>query len=427
MNTTFKLTLEKSQSNKETGSIKLCFYESGKNREYLKTGINKIPCKDFNAESQCLFSKKHDYTQENQQLQKIIFECTQQAVQWKFDNTEVTAKSFREWANNFFFVSSRKQNITADTVSLDELIEQRLEDFKQKIRVKNGIKVGSFSTINKTVSFRSIINKYLSPKHKNTITLMVGEINAKFVKDFILYLRANASKRNRSSLCYTLRTFQTILNNASENYPFKIETGYWKKDPIISDACKLPIYKSRATTKDVIDKIAHYENLTRKETMYRDIFLLGTEVLGGIALCDLINIKTASINKDGMFTFERMKCHKQPETCFTPSGMALIKKWKNNTENIFPLFTKQAYTSEERWRKTNLVTASVNKVLKKICRFYNIPKITYYSARGYVYSTLLGNGIPLADVCQFAGNSPRCLEFYNKAKSRITNALNAIK
>lgn len=429
MNVTFKLTFERSQVNKEIGSIKICFYESGKNREYLKTGIAKIPYTDFDMKSQCLTSKKRDYAKENQKLQRFILECNQMATKWAFDGVEMSAKSFKDWANDYFFPpqGEQKKEQTLDNVCLKEVIEQRISDFQQKIRIKNGIKTGSFGTIRKLKSFHTIIGRYLSTKHKTTETLMIGEINARLVKDFSLYLRSNSKTETNNGSCETLRTFKAILNGVNENYPFKIEMGYWKKDPIISDACKQPIYKSRATTKDVIEIIANYKGLRKKEEMYRDMFLLGTEVLGGIALCDLINLRTSEINSDGTFTFERMKCHKQPETCFTPSGMDLIKKWKNDTENIFPFFTKPFYTPEAHWNRMCYATTAVNKVLAKICKACKIPKITYYSARGYVYSTLLGNGIPLADVCQFAGNSPRCLEHYNKAKNRISNALLAIQ
>lgn len=181
----------------------------------------------------------------------------------------------------------------------------------------------------------------------------------------------------------------------AEHYPFK----KYKVSKLNQETAK------RALSKEGIDKILHYQSKNRFMRLPIDLFAF-TYYAGGINFVDIANLTKDNII-DNRIVYKRCKTGKLIKLPLTQQAKEIISKYHNpNTPYLFPIFSAQHITEQQKANRLHKVITNVNKRLKQIGEELKLPiPITTYVARHSQATIMKKAGVSTAIIGQIMGHS----------------------
>ncbi|MFT0360252.1 tyrosine-type recombinase/integrase [Bacteroides thetaiotaomicron] len=275
--------------------------------------------------------------------------------------------------------SYRNVKCNNDLISYMEVQIQKKKDKK-----KEGIAAAYKSTMNS-------LKKFIGNKK-----VQFMEINFLFLEDYIQYLEETGDSNNTIAFYY--RNFRTIYNRAKKE-GFKVVSV----DPFTEISIKTDKTLKRSLSKDEIRKIAVVDlSDNPKYDLARDLFMF-SYFTRGMPFVDIVNLKKTDIIND-VIIYRRIKTNQLMQVCITKAIMALIKKYDNPGEYIFPILdpTKKS-TLYNQYRNAS---GEINKKLKIVGKRAGIKtNLTIYVARHSWATNAKGIGTPVSYISDGLGHS----------------------
>lgn len=231
-------------------------------------------------------------------------------------------------------------------------------------------------------------------KFANSMHLPFKEINVKFLKGFISYLKTERQVSQRSVI-NNLIVIRTIFNRAIKSglvdrklYPF----GHGKI------VIRFPETEKIGLSTDEISKIERLEHLTNDERHAKNIWLFSF-YLAGIRAADVLQLKWSDIHNNRLHY--RMNKNSKMISLVIPNKASEILKHYGKTKDgyndfIFPhLKLINSKNEKTLWNKTKQAIRKINAHLNSIAQNTGIKKkITMHIAR-HSFGNIAGDKIPV--------------------------------
>ncbi len=237
------------------------------------------------------------------------------------------------------------------------------------------------------------------------------DIDTEFLKKLETWLRTKAHYSD-NSIGIRFRSLRALYNQAvadnlvkKNNYPFEI----FKVSKFRETTAK------RAISKDDMKRLADLDvrTLTKYPKPFlqlaKDLFLF-SYLSCGINLTDMLHLTYNNLAGDRI-TFNRQKTGKLITFRLQPEAQNILHKYmkKDHRGNdyIFPILKRDIHvTSEQQYARVKRITKLVNRYLKMIGEYLNLPiPLTTYVAR-HTYATVLKrSGVNIAIISESLGHS----------------------
>ncbi|WP_420402204.1 phage integrase SAM-like domain-containing protein [Flagellimonas sp.] len=250
----------------------------------------------------------------------------------------------------------------------------------------------SNSKLNQLSSDRPRVNHL--KKYTKSVHLPFKEINVKFLKGFIAYLRTER-KVSQRSVINNLIVIRTIFNRAIKSglvdrklYPF----GHGKI------VIRFPETEKIGLNTDEISKIEHLEHLTNDEKDAKNIWLFSF-YLAGIRAADVLQLKWGDIHNDRLY-YHMNKNSKILSLVIPHKALHILEYYKQTKQGqndfIFPhLKWINGDNDKILWNKTKLAIRKINTHLNSIAQNAGISKkVTMHIAR-HSFGNIAGDKIPV--------------------------------
>ena len=248
------------------------------------------------------------------------------------------------------------------------------------------------------LSVQQVYNSLI--KYNRHLDLYFTDLDSAWLKKYEAWLRNNGLAENTIGIRF--RTLRTIYNYAiekdivqAEYYPFK----KYKVSKLNQETAK------RVLSKEDIDKILHYQSKNRFMRLPIDLFAF-TYYAGGINFVDIANLTKDNII-DNRIVYKRCKTGKLIKLPLTQQAKEIISKYYNpNNLYLFPIFSAQHITEQQKANRLHKVITNVNKRLKQIGEELKLPiPITTYVARHSQATIMKKAGVSTAIIGQIMGHS----------------------
>lgn len=248
------------------------------------------------------------------------------------------------------------------------------------------------------LSVQQVYNSLI--KYNRHLDIYFTDLDSAWLKKYEAWLRNNGLAENTIGIRF--RTLRSIYNYAiekdivqSEYYPFK----KYKVSKLSQETAK------RALSKEDIDKILHYQSKNRFMRLPVDLFAF-TYYAGGINFVDIANLTEDNII-DNRIVYKRCKTGKLIKLPLTQQAKEIIIKYQSpNNPYLFPIFSAQHITEQQKANRLHKVITNVNRRLKQIGEELKLPiPITTYVARHSQATIMKKAGVSTAIIGQIMGHS----------------------
>lgn len=256
------------------------------------------------------------------------------------------------------------------------------------------------------LSVQQVYNSLL--KYNRHLDIYFTDLDSAWLKKYEAWLRNNGLAENTIGIRF--RTLRSIYNYAiekdivkSEYYPFK----KYKVSKLSQETAK------RALSKEDIDKILHYQSKNRFMRLPIDLFAF-TYYAGGINFVDIANLTEDNII-DNRIVYKRCKTGKLIKLPLTQQAKEIIIKYQSpNNPYLFPIFSAQHITEQQKANRLHKVITNINRRLKQIGEELKLPiPITTYVARHSQATIMKKAGVSTAIIGQIMGHcSERVTQIY---------------
>lgn len=252
------------------------------------------------------------------------------------------------------------------------------------------------------VSCRNSLQRYTG-----TSLVTFGEINFRFVSEYINHLRSRNLTEN--SIRMYLRNFRAIYKKAVRE---GIASN--KKDPFRDIKMSGTPTVKRAVGKEVLRKIAEIDlssNIPLEQA--RDLFLFSFYTRG-MSLVDMLYLQHKDI-RDGYIFYVRNKTRQDFQVAITKPVQALIDKYKSKSSYILPYLNDKSDVSlYMQYRKALNI---INIRLKRVGRLVGIQSpLTTYVARHSWATIAKSEGVSIATISEGLGHTTeKTTQIYLKA------------
>ncbi|MCF2737433.1 site-specific integrase [Bacteroides caecigallinarum] len=328
------------------------------------------------------------------------------------------ANKKKEYEAEIVKLKSEDKLFTANTLNdrITSSVKPRTveETFKEYISLLKGESRRGYM-----LSVQQVYNSLI--KYNRHLDLYFTDLDSAWLKKYEAWLRTNGLAENTIGIRF--RTLRTIYNYAiekdivqAEYYPFK----KYKVSKLNQETAK------RALSKEDIDKILHYQSKNRFMRLPIDLFAF-TYYAGGINFVDIANLTKDNII-DNRIIYKRCKTGKLIKLPLTQQAKEIISKYHNpNSPYLFPIFSAQHITEQQKANRLHKVITNVNKRLKQIGEELKLPiPITTYVARHSQATIMKKAGVPTAIIGQIMGHSSeRVTQIYLDSfdNEQINNAM----
>lgn len=246
--------------------------------------------------------------------------------------------------------------------------------------------------LNQLSSDKPRIN-HLKKYHKST-TLPFREVDERFLKGFINYLKS-VRKVSERSVINNLVVIRTVYNRA-----IKIGLVDRKLYPFGHDkiAIKFPETEKVGLSASEIKKIENLASLSRNQKHARDVWLFSF-YLAGIRASDVLQLKWNDIY-DNRLHYTMKKNSKLVSLVIPDKAVKIIEFYENSRDGdndfIFP-FLKYVNSKDKKllWSKTKQAIRKINEELSTIAENAEISKkVTMHVAR-HSFGNIAGDHIPV--------------------------------
>ena len=245
-----------------------------------------------------------------------------------------------------------------------------------------------------TVSYNSFL------KFNGHLDIPFSDIDSLWLKRYENWMRSQ--ELSNSTISTRLRHLRTVFNRAiTEN---KIKKDYY---PFKSyKIAKLnQVTPKRALRKSEIISIINHKGKTQYDSLAIDIFTF-SYFSGGINFIDIAKLKTSNIIENQLI-YNREKTKKTIIIPLQSKAIEIVDKYRNPKSSfIFPILSEFHKTEIQIANRLHKTLAKINKSLKDIGKFLNIPiPVTTYVARHSFATVLKKSGIPTSIISESLGHS----------------------
>lgn len=290
-------------------------------------------------------------------------------------------------------LSARRQMFTVDDIignyrnihrNNDLFSYMALQIQKKKDKKKDGTAEAYKSTMNS-------LKKFAGNKKVQFI-----DINFLFLEDYIQYLEEKGISNN--TIAFYMRNFRTIYNRAKKE-GFKVVPV----NPFTEILIKTDKTLKRSLSKDDIWKVAVVDlSDSSKYDFVRDLFMF-SYFTRGMPFVDIVNLKKTDIVND-IIIYRRAKTNQLLQVCITKAIFALIKKYENPGEYVFPIL--DSAKKIPLYKQYRNALGEINKALKVVGKRAGIKtKLTTYVPRHSWANNAKGIGTPVSYISDGLGHS----------------------
>jgi len=128
-------------------------------------------------------------------------------------------------------------------------------------------------------------------------------------------------------------------------------------------------------------------------------------LMGGINFVDMANLTRSNII-DGRLVYRRQKTGKLLNLPIHTKAMEIIESYATNDQYLFPIYSKEHKTIQQKLNRHQKVITKVNRALAEIGKELKIPiKLTTYVARHSYATVLKRSGVPTSIISESLGHS----------------------
>lgn len=247
----------------------------------------------------------------------------------------------------------------------------------------------------------------------------LADVNARFVREYEDFLLRRGVSHN--TICYYMRNLKSVWRQAVDDGC--VPAGVHPFEHVRS--------KPRKTVKRALDRLslrrihdAEFPANSRLE-FARDLFLFSF-FSRGMPFVDIIYLKKNSVG-NGVISYRRRKTGQWLHVSLTPQLKALIRKYANESEYVFPVL--QGTDGRDLHRQYRLALERVNRYLKRIALECGVSvPLTTYVARHSWATLARESGAPVAVISEGLGHtSEKTTQIYLKEfDRRIVDRVNAV-
>lgn len=242
----------------------------------------------------------------------------------------------------------------------------------------------------------------------------VSQVDSAFLREYEQFLyRRNVCN---NTVCFYMRNLKSIYNQA-------IADGYQQlsENPFKSIHVKPRKTVKRALNKESVRRMIELDLSQRKHLeLARDVFLFSF-YSRGMSFVDIIFLKRPK----NMIDYHRKKTNQWLHISITPQLTALIKKYRNDSEYIFPILDPTS--SVPLYKQYRLALERINRNLKQVGALLGLEtSLTTYVARHSWATQAKDGGAPIAVISEGLGHtSEETTRIYLKEfDQRIVDLLN---
>lgn len=406
--------------------LEMIFYKTGYNRVSRIVNISGA-YKNWDVESQSFKSTASEYVKKNQLLLDLKEKYLSVAEQWIKEGHNFSAL---QWADCFKKGEEKKSETKVLTVL--QLIEARIEFFKNFEKFKNGKIVKSEGTAKNYKGFLNSLQEFTQNKYNTPLSRYhFTDITQQFLLDYTLYLEKKGIENgNKAGLRQRLRSFRALVKYAAKEEMYGANPEIFAA---VREKMAWGQFESKAVNANIIRRMEYIDRslFDDREQLHLDMFLFSFYA-GGMANVDAINLTWDLINeKEQQIIYERTKFPKLAKPLIIGKIRDILEKYRGTgiDNYVFPVYTEKQKTDLQKMRKRNNFSDKVSKTLDKVCAILGIEeKMTWYTARGTFITDMLDDGNSLLHVAEMAGNSARIIEkhyYKNTKKEKLLTRMNA--
>jgi len=359
----------KNRTNRKNQSPLYCRITLNGNRKQFSTGIN-IESEYWDSKKQ-LVLKNYKST--------VLYNSLLDNIKSKISNIYGILKL----EDNMFAIEDVLNKYIGKEVKKKENILSYYKQYLSKIKKLVGLELKE-STYNKFVYVGNHLESFLKWKFKKT-DFPLEELSLQFLSDFEYYLRTE-KKQAQITINKTVQRLRTPIKQA-------ISEGYLDRDPFM-------MHQTKTVRKEVIflttAELQTFEKAKcqqKRFVLIQDLFIFCCYT--GLAYNEMSNLEKKHITKgfDGLnwIQMKREKTQREISIPILPKAQAIIDKYSNDKNHIFPSISNQKF----------------NSYLKEISAIIGLEKrLTHHIARKTFASTiLLYNDVPMEIVSELLGHS----------------------
>lgn len=421
----FSINVKGKRNPKDIEMVKLqiIFYKTGYPRVSKALYISGL-FSEWDQKTQSFKETNPDSKQKNRLLQKERLKYLKIAEKWEYDG-----KSWIPVELSHYY--DKKEEDKSRYISVSQLLDQMHLRISVRQRFKNGVMLNSLTSASKYLYLKRCLEKFTRKKYRREFSkYQFRDINEAFIHDFIQHSKVEGAKAGNAGGVTTKlrRLYATFL------YAKHLRIHNVNMEVFYSFRNKLKEEKTvpKAVSKETIQRIEQVDRsqFKKHEKLYLDLFLFSFYA-GGMSNIDVCFLEYKSI-KDGIISFERIKCDRRVKIVLVDKAKELIEKYKSEAymNYVFPIFKKRNMTQVQMYGRVKRVSAGVNELLRKICQEQNIEeKITWSTARSSFISLMVDAGYHPLQIAEQVGNSPNTIYKYyymNTDREKVKLHMNAL-
>lgn len=359
-------------------------------------------------------------------------------------------------ASDWDFLKNRPKPNCPNRDYIDKLISTTISDYREKVlELRSENKEFTATTLiekssesQKPMTVSEVFNYYISAlkdekrtgyaasvqlvyrsllRFNTHLDLYFSQIDILWLKRYELWLRS--SNKSENTIGIRFRTLRAIYNLALTLEVVKAEFYPFKKFKISKFHQRTA---SRAISKAEVHSIINYDTCDKGfySGLAIDLFTF-SYYMAGINFVDMAYLTLANI-VDNRLIYKRRKTGKLIKIPLLPEVSLIIEKYKGiDPSYIFPIFSCEHLTEQQRVNRVHKVISKVNLALRLIGEELKLPiKLTTYVARHSYATVLKKEGISTSLISESLGHSSeRVTQYYldSFGDDQMIEALNKLK
>jgi hypothetical protein len=393
MNFQFQLRDYKKQNG--TQAVRLRFFTSSKDIQYLDTGVSVLKTQ---------WDEKKQQVKKNtleEQLNASLNALLNEVKMLYYKNEGVSAKRLLQ-----IYKNSKKY----DSSSMLDFFQSIIDETRMKEAIRTA----------------KTYQRYLDKLRTFSSYLSFTDISPLWAKDYELWLMKRGNKPN--TIASNFKCLNAILNKA-------VKLGLIEKNPLKGYEIRTVNAKKESLTIEEITLFEQYEIAPRFKSMVlaRDMFLFSFYT-AGMRFSDVCKLKWENVT-DTEIVYTMGKSEKRAGATryipITPKLSAILQKYKANKKYVFPVLDKCKDKDIEGIEYTIFIANNkVNRAIKILAEHIGITKhVSMHIAKHSFASYAVKNEVDLFHISKLLGHTKLSTtehylrDFFQKEQADVMNKL----
>jgi hypothetical protein len=206
---TINIKGEKNAKDKTKIKLTLIFHKTGFCRAKKVLDITG-DYKDWNPKKQLFKTNSSENEEKNRCIACVREKYIKTAEFWDQDGR---TWSPAQWAG-CFEMDKRDQQDKLQVKLISQVIDILIKQFEDKVRIKNGIEVSSYSNVREYKFLKSSLCEFTRLKYKKQFrTFHFNHITEKFLNEYANFLQKKGAKKgNKGGLVHRLKKLRAVVN-----------------------------------------------------------------------------------------------------------------------------------------------------------------------------------------------------------------------